>query len=80
MHPDSTDPAAPVEPAATRFDSEGEPLAELDFYCPGCGRRYSYMTECRGQSAETPHPPIEVVSTGELTGDPEKHTPAPASQ
>ena len=53
---------------------------DAPFYCPGCGRRYGYQTECRGQSAALPHPPIEVVSTDELAGDPDGHTPAPASE
>jgi predicted RNA-binding Zn-ribbon protein involved in translation (DUF1610 family) len=52
---------------------------ESPFYCPGCGRRWNYRTECAGQSAGTPHPPIEVISTDELSGDPEKHTPAPST-
>lgn len=47
------------------------------FYCPGCGRRYSYRRECVGRSSEQPHPPIEVVSTDELNGDPAHFTPAP---
>jgi hypothetical protein len=47
------------------------------FYCPGCGRRWNFQTECRGQSDEAPHAPIEVVSTNELEGDPGKHTAAP---
>ncbi len=52
---------------------------EAPYYCPGCGRRWNYPTECRGQSPATPHPPIEVVSTDELSGDPGNHTPAPAT-
>lgn len=52
-------------------------IAEHDFYCPGCGRLYDYLTECKG-GEEAPHPAIQVVSTDELkTGDPAKHTPAP---
>ena len=46
------------------------------FYCPGCGNRYNYERECIGRP-EAPHPPIEVVSTDELNGDPANHTPAP---
>lgn len=49
------------------------------FYCPGCGRRWNFPAECRGASDAAPHPPIEVVSTDELDGDPEKHTAAPES-
>ena len=62
---------------ATHFDHNGDPLPEEPYYCPGCGRRYTYMTECRGKSDAAPHPPIVVVSTGELAGDPADHTPAP---
>lgn len=60
----------------TRFDQWGEPLDEAEFYCPGCGKRADYRRECRG-TPESPHPPIEVVPTSELGGDPEKHTAAP---
>jgi len=47
------------------------------FYCPGCGRRWNFLTECRGQSEAAPHAPIEVVSTDELDGDPADFTAAP---
>lgn len=48
-------------------------------YCPGCGNLSTYIRECRGRG-EAPHPPIEMVSTEELlSGDPESHTPAPAT-
>lgn len=63
----------------TRRDHNGEPLEEAAFYCPGCGRRSDYQKECRGSDV-APHPPIEVVSTDELSGDPANHTPAPASE
>lgn len=51
------------------------------FYCPGCGRRWNFLTECTGMNRSAPHPPIEVVSTDELRegADPAKHTPAPDS-
>lgn len=54
-------------------DTEPEPP---EYYCPGCGRRFSFMTECRGRD-EAPHPAILVVNTDELDGDPEDHTAAP---
>lgn len=61
-------------------DARDAPEAtDAPFYCPGCGRRWKFMTECRGMNLAAPHPPIEVVSTDELTGDPEHHTPAPDS-
>lgn len=58
------------------------PAAEQShpFYCPGCGRRWNYQTECRGLSDTQPHAPIEVVSTDELNGNPENHTPAPSGE
>lgn len=43
---------------------------EAPYYCPGCGRRWTYVRECEGR-AEAPHPPILVVSTGELDGEPD---------
>lgn len=66
--------------------TEATEATEAPYYCPGCGRRWNFATECRGMTAAAPHPPIEVVSTDELKksgkhahGDPEKHTPAPDS-
>lgn len=59
------------------------PAQSHPFYCPGCGRRWNFQTECVGLTAATPHPPIEVVSTDELNDDSEegraKHTPAPGT-
>jgi hypothetical protein len=61
-------------------DTEDMPDNDTDetkaYYCPGCGRQYSYMRECTGRP-EAPHAPIELVSTDELSGD--EHTPAPVS-
>lgn len=82
-------PPAPTsaDPAIVNEDRPDEPVKEPEskqshpFYCPGCGRRWNYPTECRGQSDTAPHPPIEVVSTDELdSDDPEDHTAAPASE
>lgn len=69
---DKSDTGAPTA-------TEAPEATDAPFYCPGCGRRWKFMTECRGMNPSTPHPPIEVVSTDELSGDPENHTPAPAS-
>lgn len=63
---------APASDSARRDDAP--------FYCPGCGRRWNFPTECNGMSPAAPHAPIEVVSTDELDGDPEKHTAAPATE
>lgn len=65
---------------ATEATEEGAREA-APFYCPGCGRRWNFLTECEGMNRSAPHPPIEVVSTDELRegADPEKHTPAPDS-
>jgi hypothetical protein len=62
-------------------DTEATEDTEPPFYCPGCGRRWKFMTECRGMTIAAPHPPIEVVSTDELRedADPADHTPAPDS-
>lgn len=53
---------------------------QAPYYCPGCGRRWDFLTECHGMSAAAPHPAIVVVSTDELNEDPEHHTPAPPSE
>jgi hypothetical protein len=51
-----------------------EHINQHDFYCPGCGLTYDYQQRCTGK-LESPHPPIEVVSTDELKeGDTSKHT------
>ena len=49
------------------------------FYCPACGRQSGYPRECSG-TPQAPHQATEVVSTDELSRDPEHHTPAPASE
>ena len=68
--PDATDAAA--------GDEAGD-ATEGKYYCPGCGKRSDAKGTCTG-TAEAPHQPIELVSTKELDGDPEKHTPAPPSE
>ena len=70
--PNVDKPEVKQDADTTGDDSEKEP----DWYCPGCGRRYSYQRECTG-TPEAPHQPIEVVPVSELDGDPESHTKAP---
>jgi len=72
-------------PRHSATDSESDaPVTEAKdkakdapFYCPGCGLRYSYQQKCTGKP-ESPHPPIEVVSTDELSGD--NPTAAPSTE
>lgn len=71
---------APEDPREDPQEDDAQEVREPQshpFYCPGCGRRWNYPTECRGASESAPHAPIEVVSTDELDGDPEKLTAAP---
>jgi len=71
---------ATAEAEETEVTSEAE--AQLDdapYYCPGCGLKYDYPRQCTGRP-ESPHPPIEVVSTDELSGDPSKFTAAPSTE
>lgn len=63
---------------ATEDTEATEKSDDSPFYCPGCGRRFEYRRPCTG-TATAPHPEIEVVSTDELSGPEDKHTPAPAS-
>ena len=63
---------SPEELLAARLQA----ISEHSHYCPGCGLLYNYMRECRGRP-EAPHPPIDVVTTDELHGDPVGHTAAP---
>lgn len=59
----------PTQPQPTEPDTESG-TQEPGFYCPGCGERYEYRQRCTGK-AESPHPPIEVVSTDELANEPD---------
>lgn len=52
---------------------------EAAYYCPGCGARSDAKGTCTG-TAEKPHQATEFVSTKELAGDSEKHTPAQPSE
>jgi len=52
---------------------------DAEYYCPACGRRAVYLKECTGRG-EAPHPPVLVVPTAELKGDPANHTPAPSTE
>ena len=74
------DQPPPAETGEAGDQERGEQHEERQpFYCPACGRQYGYPRECSG-TAQAPHQPTEVVSTDELSGDPEHHTPAPASE
>lgn len=69
----------PDWPNSEQEQSGSVATEEAPFYCPGCGRRFNYRTECEGKPV-APHPAIEVVSTEELSGDPANHTPAPSTE
>lgn len=71
--------AGPTETIEDRTNRRLEAIAQAKFYCPGCGLLYQYEKECTGPKGGHPHAPIEVVSTEELGGDPQDHTPAPAT-
>lgn len=77
-----TDPTATdaIESAKQDHDTPGDDTEKLpDWYCPGCGLRYTYQQKCTGKP-ESPHQPIEVVSTAELSGDAANQTPAPSTE
>lgn len=69
----------PTETVEDRTNKRLELIAQHSHYCPGCGQLYSYPQTCKGPKGGHPHPPIEVVSTEELGGDPANHTAAPAT-
>lgn len=72
--PEDATPLSPEDALAARLAE----VQDYPFYCPGCGALYRYERQCVGRSVESPHPPIEVVTTDELkAGDPSKHTAAP---
>lgn len=71
---------APIAPSANAPSPEDalaarmEEIGQHDFYCPGCGNLVDYQQRCTGKP-ESPHPPIEVVSTDELkSGDTSQHS------
>lgn len=71
----SNTPQSPEEALKARM----EEVNQHDYYCPGCGKLVDYQQQCTGRG-ESPHPPLEVVSTDELkAGDTEKYTAAPSS-
>lgn len=53
-------------------------IAEHSHYCIGCGALGKYPQKCEGPAGQ-PHPPLEMVSTEELAGDPANHTAAPST-
>jgi hypothetical protein len=63
------DPVLPDEGLTRSTNPDGTDRKE--FYCPGCGRQYSYMRECTGHAA-SPHQPIELVPSAELDGEPDR--------
>jgi len=70
--------AATTETPEQRHEARLEAIADSSHYCPGCGALGKYAQKCTGP-AGSGHPPIEMVTTDELGGDPEKHTPAPST-
>lgn len=69
--------SATVKSAEELFKERLEEVAHHSHYCPGCGKLVDYPQQCVG-TPQAPHPPIEVVETGELQGeDPSAHTAAP---
>lgn len=64
------------ESASTSGGVDVSQKEESPFYCPGCGKRVDYQQQCTGRP-DSPHPPIEVVSTNELTGPEAGFTAAP---
>lgn len=83
MMPSSSSRTTTTETDAAKTDdtaaSTESAAKDAPFYCPGCGLRYQYQQKCTGKP-EAPHPPIEVVSTDELSGDSEKFTAAPSTE
>jgi len=65
-----------IEPATSATETTKD---DAPYYCPGCGLRYAYPQKCTGRP-DSPHQPIEVVSTDELSGDPDSYTAAPSSE
>lgn len=70
--------AKQTEAAAEETVDTEAAAAEGKFYCPGCGKRSDTADTCEG--GELPHQPIQMVSTKELDGPEDKHTPAPPSE
>jgi hypothetical protein len=66
--------------AKRKAATDAPEVTETPYYCPGCGRRWKFLTECQGMTPAAPHPPILVVDTDELDGDPADHTPAPSTE
>lgn len=76
----TTEKAAAAEDTTVYGEGDKETIEarkSASYYCPGCGRAYEDENAVCTGTPEAPHQPIDVVSTAELTGDPEKQTPAP---
>lgn len=69
----------PTETAADRQAARDAAIAKASYYCPGCGNLGNYAQACNGLPGVGGHPPIEMVPTDELSGDPANYTKAPAS-
>lgn len=68
----------PTETPEQRRDQRLAAIADASHYCPACGTLGKYPQKCSGDPAAG-HAPIEMVSTEELGGDPERHTRAPST-
>jgi hypothetical protein len=72
-------PTTTEDASSTATATAEDTPKDAPFYCPGCGKRVQYQQQCTGKP-ESPHPPIEVVPTDELSGDSEGFTAAPSSE
>lgn len=71
-------PESPATPPVKALPPAVQERVDAGFYCPGCGKPYTYLRDCTG-TPTAPHPAIEVVPSAELIADPPNPTPAPAS-
>jgi len=76
-HSTSTEGDATEAAPEVTAEASTESPKDAPYYCPGCGLRYQYQQKCTGKP-ESPHPPIEVVSTDEIGTD--KETAAPSTE
>lgn len=73
--------ATETETPEMRQEARLQAIADSSHYCPGCGALGKYAQKCDGSGSPSghPHPPLEMVSTDELGGDPHDHTRAPST-